>query len=451
MPPSHPSTWVWATPQSIRLTRTSPNIRSGPYHGWRSVWSFAVFVFHDLHLVCDCAHVYKHCIFKVSCPSPKWRSPNPHQARAAREVVIWRPSSEGVGMKVFSHSFRPWSKPYFGWRPLVVVINGLVFHCLEWSTRDRFALCSRSKKKRPLLGTCHMHAGPPYKRRKQELTRRSGKVELRHAKPRNLFAFCRHTCMHFRLFTAIEKGLLQKFWMERRGHSQRLWALEAFYQSSHLKCVWILSSFDLLLARACAMDNEQKRKGQSKDRFWPTNQYRIRSKNQKLSSSSPIFFSQSLSLSLIAFLVLDGGWEGRPFVVCEGKTQTHRHTDTDTQKKKKKKKKPVVISVCIRLMLGGGDWKACLFKREIQHLLKSMGFDAGSRLGGVDEKSPPLISNQTRWVHQRCWAENHDPPGMPNFYGWRHGVGRRMQISKCELVHVVRGYSPKHFLKLPYA
>ena len=29
------------------------------------------------------------------------------------------------------------------------------------------------------------------------------------------------------------------------------------------------------------------------------------------------------------------------------------------------------------------------FKWEIQHLLKSMGFDAGSGLGGVDEQLPP--------------------------------------------------------------
>ena len=75
--------------------------------------------------------------------------------------------------------------------------------------------------------------------------------------------------------------------------------------------------------------------------------------------------------------------------------------------------------------LGGGDWKPSLFKWEIQHLLKSMGFEAGSGLGGVDEL------NYHRWAliipaesHQRCWAEIHDPPGMPNFYGWRHGVGR---------------------------
>ena len=49
-------------------------------------------------------------------------------------------------------------------------------------------------------------------------------------------------------------------------------------------------------------------------------------------------------------------------------------------------------------MLGGGDWKPSLFKWEIQHLLKSMGFDAGSRLGGVDEKSPQLSPNQPRWA-----------------------------------------------------
>ena len=110
----------------------------------------------------------------------------------------------------FSQPFRAFSKPYFGWRPLVVVINGGMFHCLQWSTWDRFALCSRSKKKWPLLATRQMHAGPPYKRRKQELTTRSGKLkaELRHDKARNLIAFHRHTWMHFRLFAAIEKGLM---------------------------------------------------------------------------------------------------------------------------------------------------------------------------------------------------------------------------------------------------
>ena len=32
---------------------------------------------------------------------------------------------------------------------------------------------------------------------------------------------------------------------------------------------------------------------------------------------------------------------------------------------------------------------------EIQHMLKSMGFDVGIGLGGVDEKSPPLSSEST--------------------------------------------------------
>ena len=344
--------------------------------------------------------------------------------------------------KFFSHSFRANSKPYFGRRPLVVVINGHVFHCLQLSTRDRFALCSRSKKKRPLLATRHMHAGPPYKRRKQELTTRSGKAELRHDKPRNLFAFRHHTCMHFRLFAAIEKGLLQRFWKERQGHSQRLWALGAFYRSSHLKLVWILSSFDLFIVRACAMDNKQKRKGESKDRFRPTNQYRIRSKNQKLSSSLPIF-SLSLSFSsLFLFLVAEERADHSWFAKAKHK-HPHRHKHTDTHKKEK----TVMISVCIswcwvvieNLVFLKGKFNTCW---KVWVLMLAAGSDV-------------LMKNDHRWApinpaesHQRCWAEIHDPPGMPNFYGWRHGVGRRMQISKCELVHVVRGYSPKHFLTL---
>ena len=185
------------------------------------------------------------------------------------------------------------------------------------------------------------------------------------------------------------------------------------------------------------------------------NQYRIRStetniafgpKTKSCRRARQLFFSQSLFL--IAFLVLGGGREGRPFVVCEGQA------DTQTQK-------PAVISVCIRLMLGGGDWKPSLFKWEIQHLLKSMGFDAGSRLGGgdwkpslfkweiqhllksmgfdagsglggVDEQLPPgwALINPAE-SHQRCWAEIHDPPGMPIFYGWRHGVGRKSITAWC--------------------
>ena len=40
------------------------------------------------------AQTKKSTQLKVSFPSPKWRSPNHHWARAAREVVIWRPSTE---------------------------------------------------------------------------------------------------------------------------------------------------------------------------------------------------------------------------------------------------------------------------------------------------------------------------------------------------------------------
>ena len=38
------------------------------------------------------------------------------------------------------------------------------------------------------------------------------------------------------------------------------------------------------------------------------------------------FFSQSLFLIAFLQVVLGGGREGRPFVICEGQTQTHRHT-----------------------------------------------------------------------------------------------------------------------------
>ena len=208
------------------------------------------------------------------------------------------------------------------------------------------------------------------------------------------------------------------------------------------------------------MDGEQKRKGNA---FGPPkpilhsvhrNQYRIRSKNQKLSSSSPIIF---LSVSL-SHRFSCSWWRKRGQTI-----RCLRRASTNTQTQK-----PAVISVCIRLMLGGGDWKPSLFKWEIQHLLKSMGFDAGSRLGGgdwkpslfkweiqhllksmgfdagsglggVDEHLPPgwALINPAE-SHQRCWAEIHDPPGMPIFYGWRHGVGR-----KCHSATLER---PEHFL-----
>ena len=35
-------------------------------------------------------------------------------------------------------------------------------------------------------------------------SQQEAEVELRHDKPRDLFAYRRHTCMHFRLFAAIE-------------------------------------------------------------------------------------------------------------------------------------------------------------------------------------------------------------------------------------------------------
>ena len=209
------------------------------------------------------------------------------------------------------------------------------------------------------------------------------------------------------------------------------------------------------------MDGEQKRKGMIA--FGPPkpishsvhrNQYRIRSKNQKLSSSSPIIF---LSVSL-SHRFSCSWWRKRGQTI-----RCLRRASTNTQTQK-----PAVISVCIRLMLGGGDWKPSLFKWEIQHLLKSMGFDAGSRLGGgdwkpslfkweiqhllksmgfdagsglggVDEQLPPgwALINPAE-SHQRCWAEIHDPPGMPIFYGWRHGVGRNNNQQSMRFQHKLR-------------
>ena len=71
-----------------------------------------------------------HAPLKVSFPSPKRRSPNHHLARAAREVVIWRPS---LGMKLFLPTPQGISQAALrvgdSGGPLVVVINGLVFQC----------------------------------------------------------------------------------------------------------------------------------------------------------------------------------------------------------------------------------------------------------------------------------------------------------------------------------
>ena len=154
-------------------------------------------------------------------------------------------------------------------------------------------------------------------------------VELRYDKPRDLFAFRRHTCMHFRLFAAIEKGLLQRFWKERQGHSQRLWALEAFFYSK--APIWNaceswarLTSFSPAHVQWTASRSGKER---VKDRFRSTETNIAfgppKPKTKSCRRARQLFFSQSLFL--IAFLVLGGGREGRPFVVCEGQAQTHRH------------------------------------------------------------------------------------------------------------------------------
>ena len=122
--------------------------------------------------------------------------------------------------------------------------------------------------------------------------------------------------------------------------------------------------------------------------FGPQTNIAFGPKTKSCCRARQFFLSVSFSSLFLFWLAEERAGRSR---FAKGK---HRHT----HKKKKKKKKTVVISVCIRLMLGGGDWKPSLFKWEIQHLLKSMGFDAGSRLGGVDEKSPPLSPDQPRWA-----------------------------------------------------
>ena len=162
-------------------------------------------------------------------------------------------------------------------------------------------------------------------------------VELRHDKPRDLFAFRRHTCMHFRLFAAIEKGLLQRFWKERQGHSQRLWALEAFFYSK--APIWNaceswarLMSFSPVHVQWTASRSGKER---AKDRFRST-ETNIAFGPPKLISHSvqkpkavvelANYFSLSLSFSsLLLFLVAkeraDHSW------FAKGK---HKHTDTQT-------------------------------------------------------------------------------------------------------------------------
>ena len=160
------------------------------------------------------------------------------------------------------------------------------------------------------------------------------KVELRHDKPRDLFAFRRHTCMHFRLFAAIEKGLLQRFLKERQGHSQRLWALEAFFYCK--APIWNACEYWARLTSFSPAHVQwtASRSGKEWSLSVHRNQYRIRStetniafgpKTKSYRRARQLFFSQSLFL--IAFLVLGGGREGRPFVVAKGK---HKHTDTKT-------------------------------------------------------------------------------------------------------------------------
>ena len=294
---------------------------------------------------------------------------------------------------------------------------------------------------RPAICMLARHTNDGSKSSQQEAGSRASPWQA----PGFVCSFRRHTCMHFRLFAAIEKGLLQRFLKERQGHSQRLWALEAFFCCK--APIWnACESWARLTSFSPAhVQWTASRSGKEWSLSVHRNQYRIRStetniafgpKTKSCRRARQLFFSQSrFSCSW---------WRKRGQTI-----RCLRRASTNTQTQK-----PAVISVCIRLMLGGGDWKPSLFKWEIQHLLKSMGFDAGSRLGGgdwkpslfkwgiqhllksmgfdagsglggVDEQLPPgwALINPAE-SHQRCWAEIHDPPGMPIFYGWRHGVGR---------------------------
>ena len=78
--------------------------------------------------------------------------------------------------KFFSQPFRAKSKPYFGWRPLVVVINGRVFHCLQWSARDRGSLSPSIQRKsdrclRPAICMLARHTNDGSKSSQQEAGR----------------------------------------------------------------------------------------------------------------------------------------------------------------------------------------------------------------------------------------------------------------------------------------
>ena len=135
---------------------------------------------------------------KIHLQRARSRPPHQRQASAASAALIWAVETKRKAVNLLLPTPQLQGISQAALRVgdsgglLVVVINGLMLQCLhklcmQWSTRrstrDPFALCSRSKKKRPLLATRHMHAGPPYKRRKQELTTRSGKSSFAMTSP----------------------------------------------------------------------------------------------------------------------------------------------------------------------------------------------------------------------------------------------------------------------------
>ena len=104
----------------------------------------------------------------------------------------------------------------------LVVINGLVFQCLRMQCAcsaviDKKIYSGSVCSLQPFKEKATVACDPPYacwpaiQTTEARAHNKKREVELRHDKSRDLFAFRRHTCMHFRLFAAIEKGLLQRF------------------------------------------------------------------------------------------------------------------------------------------------------------------------------------------------------------------------------------------------
>ena len=105
---------------------------------------------------------------------------------------------------------------------LVVVINGLArasvtFAQIAHAVIDKKIYSGSVCSLQPFKEKATVACDPPYacwpaiQTTEARAHNKKREGELHPDKPRDLFAFRRHTCVHFRLFAAIEKGLLQRF------------------------------------------------------------------------------------------------------------------------------------------------------------------------------------------------------------------------------------------------